>query len=393
MTGFITLGVVLQKWLEDETLKKELAKLIENPLARQICVFSAPLHQKPPITRDQACTFTGAVKQIRPDISISVDQEGGLVQRFRGEGFTLLPKPDKLRLLYLAGKHKQAVQLAKDFGTVTAYELRKAGLDMDFAPVFDTYNPKAAAIGEVGRSWGDPPESIYLLSAYLEGVNGSLHTVAKHFPDHGQVLEDTHLGIAIDTRTAEEIIDQSLQTYKALPFEGIMVAHVQYAAVSEAPATLDGGKTIRYFLEQLPSEKQDPPIFSDDIAMKALVEIEPDVRKRAVRCLKTGCDDILYCGDVNYFEKVGEIFQYIQQQCLIDPELAARCAQAERKLNDFYRRPLNTPPSEADYLASKGRLDAFLPLQETKQPSGKSRFFPEENPLPSEESRTRQPTP
>ena len=48
--------------------------------------------------RRQLTELTAAVKDVRPDLLICVDHEGGRVQRFRTDGFTHLP-PMRARIM------------------------------------------------------------------------------------------------------------------------------------------------------------------------------------------------------------------------------------------------------------------------------------------------------
>ena len=50
--------------------------------------------------RAQLVALTDAIREVREDILIAVDHEGGRVQRFRTDGFTVLPAPGKLGELW-----------------------------------------------------------------------------------------------------------------------------------------------------------------------------------------------------------------------------------------------------------------------------------------------------
>jgi beta-N-acetylhexosaminidase len=54
--------------------------------------------------RKQLTKLTADIKKLRPDVLISIDHEGGRVQRCRTDGFTHLPAMRKLGELWLAKK-------------------------------------------------------------------------------------------------------------------------------------------------------------------------------------------------------------------------------------------------------------------------------------------------
>jgi beta-N-acetylhexosaminidase len=359
MSGILTIGVVLQDWFEKESLHEAFKKLIENPIIREVSIFRNA--QKEPINSDQVKQFSRTIRGCRPDINIAVDHEGGLVQRLRGEGFSSLPKPDDLRQLYQSGQETYAQEIAKACGIVTAYELGQVGINILYGPVFDTYNPDAAVIGKIGRSYGNPPVSTALLKSYLDGLNGCLYSIAKHFPDHGQVTNDTHIEVAIDTRNKEDICTQSLPPYKKLTYDGLMIAHVIYAAVDSLPATLSE-KTIGFFVDKLADSSK--PIFSDALEMNALTPIAPTINERVKRCLESGCDAILYCGgggkqEPDYFDKLQGLLDFFKKEMQTNPAFLQHYQAAEKKLDQLSKRKLNPPPSKEEYDDAKKTINTF----------------------------------
>lgn len=359
MPGILTIGIVLQDWLEKEALQEAFKKLVGNSIIREISIFCDP--QKDSITSDQVKQFSRTLRGFRPDIDIAIDHEGGLVQRLCGEGFTSLPKPGDLRQLYQSDQEIYAKKLAKACGIVTAYELGQVGINILYGPVFDTYNPESIVIGKIARSYGNPPDSTALLKSYLSGLNGCLYTIAKHFPDHGQVTNDTHLDVAIDTRTEEEICIQSLPPYKELIYDGLMISHVIYAKVDSLPATLSK-KTINFFVDKLANPSK--PIFSDALEMNALTPIASTINERVERCLESGCDAILYCGggskqEPGYFNKLQELFKFIEEKQRVEPSFLQRYQAAEEKINQLFQRRLNQLPTEKEYDDAKKIIASF----------------------------------
>lgn len=359
MSGILTIGIVLQDWLDNASTREAYKELIQNPIIREVSIFNDPA--KAAITQDQVKQFADTIRILRTDIDIAVDQEGGLVQRLRGEGFSSLSKPDDLRKLYLSGQENAALEIAKACGIVTAYELGQAGINILYGPVFDTYNPDAAIIGKIGRSYGNPPVSTSLLANYLKGINGCLYTIAKHFPDHGQVTNDTHIQMATDTRNIEAICKESLPPYEKLNYDGLMIPHVIYAAADNLPATLSK-KTIALFVDKL--ARPTMPLFSDALEMHALASIAPTMNDRVKRCLESDCDAILYCGgggkqEPDYLVTLQKLFTFIEEQKQAEPVFLQRYQAAEGKIALLSKRKLSPLPTCTEYEHAKKIIDAF----------------------------------
>jgi beta-N-acetylhexosaminidase len=128
-------GTVLQ---DDEKV------LLSHPLVGGVIYFAR--NYESPL---QIKTLSDAIRQIRPELLIAVDQEGGRVQRF-SEGFTRLPAMQNFLPLYR--KNAQAcLGIVKNCGWLMASELLAVGVDFSFAPVLDVDDK-----GRRGKliSWG-----------------------------------------------------------------------------------------------------------------------------------------------------------------------------------------------------------------------------------------------
>jgi len=71
--------------LDGTSLTQEENKLLLNPHVGGVILFARNI-----FSRDQVQELCGAIRKINPKLLISVDQEGGMVQRLK-EGYTLLP--------------------------------------------------------------------------------------------------------------------------------------------------------------------------------------------------------------------------------------------------------------------------------------------------------------
>ena len=246
--------------------------------------------------RAQMCALNAEIKAIRPDILISVDHEGGRVQRFRTDGFTRLPSMRQLGTLWMHDPMR-AVAAATAAGHVLASELRACGVDFTFAPVLDLDYGESSVIGD--RSFHRDPRVVAMLAQAL--VHGLLQagmvSCGKHFPGHGFVKADSHVAIPIDRRSLKAILVEDARPFEWLAgtLAAVMPAHVIYPKVDARPA----GFSRKWLHEVLRGKLGfDGAIFSDDLSMEAGRYIDGQLLSytdAALAALDAGCDMALLC--------------------------------------------------------------------------------------------------
>ena len=244
--------------------------------------------------RAQLRELTAAIRSVRhPAPLIAVDQEGGRVQRFRGE-FTALPA-----LRWLGREYDRdpdaARHLAFTCAWVMARELLDVGVDLSFAPCVDLDWGVSMVIGD--RALHRSPEAVASLAlSYLQGLRSAgMSAVAKHFPGHGAVTADSHHELPVDRRTFFDLQDD-LVPYRRLVSHGlggVMVAHVRYPDVDASIASLSP-RWIRRVLRQ--DIGFAGAIFSDDLSM-AGAAVAGIVTERVSQALAAGADMALVCND------------------------------------------------------------------------------------------------
>ncbi|MBB4862476.1 beta-N-acetylhexosaminidase [Pseudomonas nitritireducens] len=229
-----------------------------------------------------------AIRAIRPDLLLAVDQEGGRVQRLR-QGFLRLPA------MRAIADNANAERLAEQCGWLMATEVLAVGLDLSFAPVLDLDHQRSAVVGSRAFE-GNPQRAVELAGAFIRGMHAAgMAATGKHFPGHGWAEVDSHVGIPEDERTLEQIRAVDLVPFQRLSgqLDALMPAHVIYPQVDPNPA----GFSRRWLQDILRGELGfDGVIFSDDLSM-AGAHVVGDAANRIEAALGAGCDMGLVCND------------------------------------------------------------------------------------------------
>ena len=268
-------------------LTQEDIELLQAPQVGGVILFTRNIK-----SLAQVRALTDHMRQVRPEILIAVDQEGGRVQRLK-TGFTLLPAMGHFGELYLTEPEK-AIQLAEQCGWLMAIEVLAVGIDFSFAPVLDI-NDISDVIGD--RAFAKNIQDIVpLAQAFMAGMQrAGMATTGKHFPGHGSVKADSHVAAAIDSRSYDEIYAQDMQSFIQLKpqLDALMPAHVIYENVDPNPAGFSPFWIQKILRQTL---KFDGVLFSDDLSMQAAcVAGNADARIRAA--LDAGCDMGLVCNN------------------------------------------------------------------------------------------------
>ncbi len=272
--------------------------------------------------RDQLSQLCAAMKELRPDLLICVDHEGGRVQRFRTDGFTHLPPMRALAQQWTRDTTGPgsgvlaASNAATAAGYVLASELRACGVDFSFTPVLDLDWGESGVIGD--RAFDRDPRVVSVLAkSLMHGLlQAGMANCGKHFPGHGFVKADSHTDIPIDRRSLKAILDDDAAPYQWLNavLTSVMPAHVIYPKVDPRPA----GFSSRWLNDILRRQLGfGGAVFSDDLSMAGARLIDGrqvGYAEASVVALNAGCDMVLLCNQsVDGGSAVDELLEGLTQ--------------------------------------------------------------------------------
>lgn len=311
--------------------------------------------------REQLSALCAEIKEVRPDLLISVDHEGGRVQRFRTGGFTHLPPMRRLGELWMKDA-LGATNAATAAGYVLGAELRACGVDFSFTPVLDLDYGESGVIGD--RAFhADPRVATMLAKSVMQGLlQAGMANCGKHFPGHGFVKADSHVEIPVDKRSLKAILADDAAPYGWLSttLTSVMPAHVIYPKVDSLPAGFSSRWLNAILRERL---HFNGAIFSDDLSMAGARKIEGrDVTytEAAIVALKAGCDMVLLCNESVNSEGGRAIDEMLEglDAALREGELRASEASEQRRLALLPA----TPPASWDALMTEPRYMHALRL-------------------------------
>jgi len=230
---------------------------------------------------------------------ISIDQEGGLVDRLR-RIVEPMPAANKIRT------KAEARRLARIIATC----LRTLGFNMNFAPVVDVIDAKRAETsnGLYSRSFGEcANQTAELAGEFLremqdEGIIGCL----KHFPGLGASRVDSHEELPII-----DVDDAELETVDLIPYRSIlasgsarmvMTAHAGFP-LSRMQERDENGKLLpsslsKNFISRLLRRDMgfQGVSITDDLEMGA-IEKNYGIADACVRAIEAGQDMLAICAE------------------------------------------------------------------------------------------------
>ncbi|HVZ36262.1 MAG TPA: beta-N-acetylhexosaminidase, partial [Polyangiaceae bacterium] len=275
------------------------------------------------------CAQIGGTAPTTLPALIAIDEEGGRVARLRPPALALPP----MRRIARLGDE----ELLQRVGRVLGRQLAALGVTMDFAPVVDVdTNPDNPIIGDRAFSHR-ADEVVTYAAAFCRGLReAGIQNCLKHFPGHGDTLEDSHLALPKVVHPRERLDRIELLPFRELAeiADSMMTAHVVYSSIDPLrPATLSpliAGDLLRRTLGF------QGVLFSDDLEMQAIAG-HASAEASALAALSAGCDVLLLCSRADAQERVHRV---LVERIDGDGACRRRCVEAaSRSLALRLRRP------------------------------------------------------
>lgn len=172
-----------------------------------------------------------------PPLLIAADQEGGQLNAL---GAATTPFPGNMAL----GATNDP-DLTFRVGQAIGREMAAMGVNVNYAPLCDVNsNPANPVVGT--RSFGSDPALVgQMAAAMMNGLqNVGIISCAKHFPGHGDTVQDSHHGIPLIPHDRTRLNEIELPPFAQVIQAGvpmIMTAHIGLPALNEGrnvPSTL-----------------------------------------------------------------------------------------------------------------------------------------------------------
>ncbi|MEI2712285.1 MAG: glycoside hydrolase family 3 protein [Nocardioides sp.] len=228
---------------------------------------------------------TALRKQISRPLIVSVDQEGGSVERVKDDA-TRFPA-------FMSAGAAGDPDLTEKAYAASGHELAGLGFNVDFAPVADVTSPGDPTIG--ARSAGDDPAAVgeQVVAAGRGFLDAGVMPVVKHFPGHGSVPADSHFTLPVQKRRLKQ-----LRAVEFAPFEeaiagglpAVMVGHIDVRAVAPGVPSSISRKVVTGLLRR--ELGFSGVVFTDAMDMAGVATRYPSGRS-APLALAAGVDVVL----------------------------------------------------------------------------------------------------
>lgn len=223
---------------------------------------------------------------------IGMDAEWGLGMRL--DSVIHLPKQ-----MTLGAANDTA--LAYAMGMAVAYQCKRLGVHINFAPVVDVNNnPNNPIIN--ARSFGEDKRRVTRLAiAYMRGMqDAGIMACAKHFPGHGDVSVDSHKDLPVINKSRAQLDTLELYPFREMIKAGVqsmMVAHLSVPALEKGehvPTTLSKATISGLLKGELGFNGL---VFTDALNMQGVAKYyQPG--EVDVRAFMAGNDVLLFSQDV-----------------------------------------------------------------------------------------------
>ncbi len=255
---------------------------------------------------------------------IAIDQEGGTVAR--------LPEPfAQFGDARGYGDGPLAQEDLRAYARLCGQDLKKIGVNMNFAPVLDVCPCGQGCFMERRSLGGDPVRVAELGTLIIDAFqDNGIAACAKHFPGLGEAVIDPHLKLPVVSDSREKIMACDLLPFQAAIAAGvaaIMTSHVIYEHIDPQNLATLSSKILTDLLRH--DLGYDGMVVTDDLEMGA-VENDMGVPEASVRAFQAGADLLLICHD---HAKVKEAVSRLYQACVGGEVSKERLQQSFSRIN------------------------------------------------------------
>lgn len=244
-----------------------------------------------PAARADNAAFAAAVRDSGRSwpAFLAIDQEGGPVTRLDAP-LTMFPA---VMALGAAGDQR----LARQVGGASGAELRGLGYTVVLAPDADvTVGAQDPTIGV--RSPGSDPRAVSRIALGLTAgyLDAGLLPTLKHFPGHGSVTADTHVGTVRNTASIAALRARDLVPFADAAAAGapaVMTAHIVLTALGDRPATVSAPTLTGLLRDDLGFRGL---VVTDALEMQAVAG-RYGAGQAAVEAVRAGADVLLMPAD------------------------------------------------------------------------------------------------
>lgn len=256
-------------------------------------------------------------KIAKTPLFIAMDAEWGLAMRLD----STIRYPRQMMLGAI-----QNEKLIYDMGSQIAWQLKRLGVHINFAPVADINNNAFNPVIN-SRSFGEDRANVTRKSIlYMLGMqDNGIIAVAKHFPGHGDTEIDSHLDLPVIKHPRSRIDSIELFPFKELIYSGIsgiMTGHLSVPVLdssNKVPASLSAAITDTLLKQEMGFKGL---VFTDAMNMKGITNyVKSDTA--VMRAFLAGNDIILMPADVQLAIK--SIKELIDKGMVSADEIDKRC--------------------------------------------------------------------
>ena len=304
--------------LSGTTLDAEERQTLERMQPAGVILFARNIS-----TAEQTRALVASVKELEPRPFVSVDLEGGIVNRLSSL-WGDLPAPAEA-----AAAGRRAVRA---LGQAAGAACRNLGIHLDLAPAVDLECPDGCLGGQNRCFSHDPERVIVLARIFNEGLNEwGVSGCSKHFPGLGPVPADTHEELPI-LDPGQEVLERQIAVFEELgpDFPIVMVAHVVVPGLGDAERPASLSPLVIDRAKKLPGS---PVVLADDLEMGAL-EGWGDLPERVVAALQARNHGVLVC---NAVDRLDDINDHLTELAGSDSTLGTRLTEMSARMGTLRR--------------------------------------------------------